>query len=456
MPALSEYKLASPELLHDLANQESLSRKTAIQRRLSYYAGNHKKWLINPETKEPTPENVTINVARKIVDQSASFLFGDSPDITCGDKTLDMLIEKLEDANQDDLFYTNLGKAGSIAGHSFVKLIPDPVRGVRWVMQDAELVSAFWSPSDGKTPIAYKIEWQVGKDDYRQDIAWVAEIGKWVISDLKREGKGSWQNINDPTVWQWEFPPIVDWQNLPDFTSYYGESDLTSLDLNDSINFTASNINRILKYHAHPKTIAIGANADDIKGTAVDGLWAIANPDAKVFNLEMQSDLSSSMGYLQFLQAAFYSQEQAVDLASMKDRIGQLTNFGLRTLFSDALSKNSIKQLLYGYGIKEIIYRSLVMMGHTVDPRNIDVKFGDPLPLNEKEIADMTKLEIESGTISKQTGSELNGHDWAVESARMTTEKQSTAGDIGKMLADAARQTDIQNQSLDNPQVVNE
>lgn len=455
MPALSKYKFSEPEQLHDLAIEESLSRKTAIQRRLSYYKGEHKKWLIDPETKMPTAENVTINVARKIIDQSASFLFGDSPDITSGDKTVDVLIESLEDANEDDVFYTNLGKAGSISGHAFVKLIPDPVRGVRWVMQDAELVSVFWSPSDGKTPIAYKIEWQVGKDDYRQDIAWIPEISKWFIRDLKREDKASWQIVKD-TVWEWPFSPIVDWQNLPDFTSYYGESDLTSLDLNDSINFTASNINRILKYHAHPKTIAIGASAEDIKATAVDGLWSIANPEAKVFNLEMQSDLSSSMAYLQFMQAAFYSQEQAVDLSSMKDRIGQLTNFGLRTLFSDALSKNSIKQLLYGYGIKEIIYRSLAMLGHTVDPRNIDVKFEDPLPLNEKEIADMVKLQIESGTVSKQTGSEMEGHDWAVESKQMTTEKQSTAGDIGKMLADAARQTDIQNQPVDNAQVVNE
>lgn len=455
MPALSQYELENKSQLHELANEEYLARRSDIERRLSYYEGKHKKWLIDPITKQPTAENVTINLARKIIDQTVTFLFGTSPEITAGSTAIDADIEALEDANQDDLFYTNLAKAGSIAGHCFVKLIPDESRGVRWVMQDAELVSVFWSPSDSKKPMAYKIEWQVGKDDYRQDIAWITDINKWLVRDLKREDKGDWKIVKD-TIWEWEFPPIVDWQNIPDFTSYYGVSDLTALDLNDSVNFTASNINRILKYHAHPKTIAIGVSVDQIKETSVDGLWAVENDNAKINNLEMQSDLQSSMNYLQFLQASFYSQQQAVDLASMKDRIGQITNFGLRTLFSDALSKNSVKQLLYGYGLKEIIYRSLEMMGKAVNPEDIDVKFADPLPLNEREIADLVKLEIESGTISKQTGSEMEGHDWKTESKNMTAEKQSSNTGLGQALAEAMRNLDTQNQPVDNPQVVNE
>lgn len=441
MPALEDFKFDDLNQLSELAKTEYLARKGEIEKRLNYYDGIHKKWLIDPVTKEPTSENVTINLVKKIIDQTTSFLFGDSPDITTGDKTTDGKVEALEDANQDDLFYTNIGESGSIAGHVFVKLVPDDEKGVRWVRQNPALVTAFWSPEDGQRAIAYKIEWSVGKVDYRQDIIFDSNTNQWVIRDLTKTGD-NWQRRKEDTIWPYPFSPIVDWQNLPDFTAFYGASDLNALGLNDSVNFTASNINRILKYHAHPKTIGIGIKPSDIQATAVDGLWTVENEAARINNLEMQSDLASSMSYLEFLEGAFYSQQRAVDMTTMKDRIGQLTNFGLRTLFSDALSKNSTKQMLYGYGIKEIIYRSLAIMGVTIEPRNIDVKFKDPLPLNEKEITEMAKLQKESGFISSQTGSEETGHDWLQESVRMAAEKQSQAADLGAALARAMRDQD--------------
>lgn len=456
MPELGAYNLQDLDQLHKLAQEEYNVRQLAIQRRLKYYEGDHKKWMIDPVSRKPTAENVTINVTRKIIDQSVSFLMGQPPVIETGDDSIDAQIEIITDANKDDLFYTVLGESGAVSGHNFIKIIPDPEYpgGIRWVMQDPELVSVFWSPSDGQTPIAYKIEWKSGRTDYRQDIVKMGVVTdggemnptaeSWLILDMKREGSGNWELTSQQT-WQYPFAPIVDWQNLPDYTSYYGLSDISALDLNDSINFTASNINRILKYHAHPKTIATGVKKEDIQQTSVNGMWSIENENAKIYNLEMQSDLESSMAYLMYLQGEFYTQQRAVDITTIKDRLGQLTNFGIRVLFGDALAKNSTKQMLYGYGLKELVYRSLYILGMQIPADSIDVKFADPLPVNTIEVAQQVKVELESGTISKQTGSETLGHDWEVEQERMSAEKQESAGDIGQQLADAVRRFDTIN-----------
>ena len=438
MPSLAEIKYEDLDQLHKAANDEYLARSMAIGKRQEYYNGNHKKWLIDPLTKKPTSQNVTVNVTQKIVDQSVSMLFGGDLVIKTGNDALDAVVEAMEDYNFDEAFYTSLAASGSIGGHCYVKIMQDE-SGIRWVMLNPSLVSVFWSPSDLRDVIAYKIQWSEGATEYRQDI--IKDGATWIMRDLQREKSGQWKITNDQ-VWEYEFAPIVDWQNLPNFTGYYGKSDLTALELNDAINFVSSNINAILYYHAHPRTIGTGVRADQVKQTAVNGFYAIENNDAKVYNLEMESDLSSSQSYLAFLRNEFFSQQRAVDIQSVKDKVGQLTNFGLRVLFSDAIQKNATKQILYGYGIKELIYRSLVIAGANVEARNINVEFVDPMPVNDLENANRIKTQIESGITSRQTGAEEMGYDWITEASRMASERAEQSASIGNALMDAIRATD--------------
>jgi hypothetical protein len=442
MPSLTNYDYNNLDQLHKIAQEEYAVRRAEIEKRNAYYEGNQKRWLINPKTKKELDENVVINVTQKIIDQSVSMLFGETPEIEAHDDSVNLLIEQMEDNNLDDVFYNSLCASGSIAGHVYVKLIKTP-DSVRWVMMNPALVSVYWKPDDGKIATAYKISWTEGQTDYRQDIARIDE-NNWIVRDMIRRGSGNWE-VTKEDVWAYPFAPIIDWQNLPNYLGYYGKTDLTSIDLNDAINFTASNINLILKHHAHPKTIGTGVRADQIKETAVQGFWGIESEAAKVYNLEMQTDLSSSMNYLAFLRGEFFSQQRAVDISSMKDKVGQLTNFGLRVLFSDAIQKNTTKQLLYGYGIKELIYRSLVLMGVTIDANIIDVDFQDPMPINDKENAERIKLELESGVISKQTASEQLGYDWEEQLAEMEKEKLTAGASLGAALLEAMRKQDSEN-----------
>jgi len=229
-------------------------------------------------------------------------------------------------------------------------------------------------------------------------------------------------------MWPWDWPPIIDWKNLPNPRGYYGQSDMRDKGANDSVNFLASNTQRIIKYHADPRTIGTGVGKQDIVQSSVSGFWAIGNADAKLYNLEMQSDLSSSLNWLAYLVGYVYSRHQAVDLVSLRDRLGQMTNFQLQTLYKDALDKLRVKRILYGKALMELSRRALVMSGNEgVEAPTIH--WPDPLPYNDLEEIQALSQEMEMGILSRETAASLRGRDWELERERLDTEVETTAAE---------------------------
>jgi hypothetical protein len=93
----------------------------------------------------------------------------------------------------------------------------------------------------------------------------------WVILDQTASPDGVTWSTAKETPWPYPFPPIVDCQNLPLPNEFWGESDLEEdvLELQTSRNRVLSNVGRILRFHAHPKTWGKGFNANQLK-VAVD------------------------------------------------------------------------------------------------------------------------------------------------------------------------------------------
>jgi hypothetical protein len=239
---------------------------------------------------------------------------------------------------------------------------------------------------------------------------------------MMRTGR-EWVQTADQ-LWPYPWAQIVDWQNLPDPRRYYGQSDLQNPALNDAFNFVASNTQRIIRYHAHPRTIWTGFRAGEMSDTSVEAFWTISNPDAKVSNLEMQSDLASSMAFGQALQAQFWSEHRGFDMTSIKDRIGQLTNFGLRVLMSDALNKASTKRELYGLGLQEINRHALELLGYGAD--NVTaITWPTMLPENQTEQAQIQQMLLGMGVTSKATAAAALGLDWEQEQQRVEDESAS-------------------------------
>ena len=123
--------------------------------------------------------------------------------------------------------------------------------------------------------------------------------GKWHVYKItKRRGQ---TEVSEELKWGYDFPPIAWCQNLPSIDSCYGIPDIddNTRAMQDSVNFIASNINKIIRLHGHPQMW--GNNISNLK-TLEWGpdKFIDAGSNGTVASVEMQSDLSASQNFLQF------------------------------------------------------------------------------------------------------------------------------------------------------------
>lgn len=407
-----------------------------------YYDGNHVRPL---KVKPGEPDdNVLVNLCRSILDDAVSWLFG-NPET--GVLTMEIRSEGNENAtNEADgklldriyersggfNFFKRLGMRGSIAGHFFIKIVPDEELPKLRVL-DPLLTTVRTDPADVDRVIAYKIEWKRVETEpgtrrkdtyiYRQLAVEVSD-GAWIVGDFKTKDrrKRQWQMI-EAWAWPYQWSPIVDGPNMEAGWGYYGQSDLEDVaGINDAINFLSSNTMRILKYHAHPKTIGTGLEASELQETAIDSFWTIPNENARITNLEMQSDLQSSMAFLDFLKTSFWSIGRGLDPATFKDKIGQITNFALRVLAIRSLHKTGDKRLTYGKALRTVNARVLEMLGRP--GRETIITWPDPLPEDPVDEMKVLESEVALEITSRQTASEERGRSWKLEQERIRKERQ--------------------------------
>jgi hypothetical protein len=118
----------------------------------------------------------------------------------------------------------------------------------------------------------------------------------------------------------------------------------------------------------------------------------------------------------------------------MADKLGSLTNFGLRVLYQDAMSKIEEKRGLYGSLLVEV-NRRLLMLAELGDDGG-EVIWADVLPVNEIERATAIRTDLELGLVSKQTASSKRGYVWEDEEERIADEA-TQADNIGAALLTA-------------------
>lgn len=161
----------------------------------------------------------------------------------------------------------------------------------------------------------------------------------------------------------------------------------------------------------------------------------ISSPEGKINNLEMSSDLTASRAIALDLRQALFDVARQVDITSITDKIGALTNFGLSLLFSDSISKTNTKRALYGEAFSEINRRLLVMASIQAVP--CEVRWGDALPINIKEELEIDQLALDLGVVDKQTVSERYvkryGQDWETIQERLN-EQKGQESNIGTIL----------------------
>lgn len=447
MPATSiNYPLDDPQKVEKLCSDERAKRGKLLDLVWKYYRSEHKKPL-KVEAGQPD-DNVIINLCKTVVNRSVAMLVGGGVEFqidgnravglrTDTEKYLDRVWNGgLEQGGKKTILLTDLGISGHVTGSPVIRIAKpdDGSEYPRIISLDPKNVIPFWKSDD-----IDRVMWfSVYGDKFRQDIVrWTNEDGStdWLIRDFTQKKSNSRYELQAEEFWGFPWPPILMWKNLPNPNQFYGESDLMDADVNDQLNFVITNVNRIIRFFAHPRTIGRGFSVGDIVHDRIGGILTVPAADeggteTEVFNLEMQSDLASSMKLYEELKAAFIAQTGSVDLSAYRDKIGQMTNFGLSVIYKDAIDRLGVRRALYGSAIIEINRRILDMGGYG-DQIETKLYWGDPLPANKKEQVDVVTLKRQMGAISLETATREVGEDYEHEQALLIKETASATQNPG-------------------------
>jgi hypothetical protein len=390
-------------------------------------------------------DNVSINLCKPVVNKSVSFLFGKDIDISLdlGDDDEDTREEKYLDAvlrrNKHKKLFQNVAKNGSIAGHAFIKIelhepfprlinlnpanvlvttkgddhtqilryriqwigpYRDPVTNERKTAAYRQVIErsdqTTIAPSEMLETLLNDVEGRELYTDSNDDEATYWRIidqvkpgsKDWSDDDLKgaEEDRVKWETLN-AEVWPYPFSPILDCQNLPNPNEFWGVSDLEPdiIQVQKNINRAASNINKVLRLHAHPKTWAQGLTEDQLRMLSVNPEGIIALPaESSLHNLEMTSDLESSITYYRELYHAFHELTNTPEVTTGRlENIGNLAALAIKLLYGPMIEKTENKQLLYGEMLTDLCSRLLyIKFGTPTSSGSIDEETG----LNEDRV----------------------------------------------------------------------
>lgn len=357
-------------------------------------------------------DNVKTNRCAPVVDKGVSWLFGKAVTIRIapnsgtqtrsatgeGDTSAEPQTARAQDwldgclkANHLQMQLQKYATNGAVCGSAFLMMHPDrPLANPqgadypRLTLLDPATVTVQTAPDDVDLVQAYIIEYRIvtgsatgwrRKIIERLDPDQLAEQSvtgydrddTWRITDYTRSASASFWAPLAQTIWPYPFPPILHNQNLPSPNEFWGAPDLTRdlIDLNRALNFVQSNTARIIKYHAHPKTWAKGVRASEID-TSVDNIITLPSLQSEIGNLEMHSDLGSSLTFASDLRSSMdeLSRIPGVALGRLEDLPkGAVSGATIRALFEALTEKTECKRLLYGAMLEDLCMRLLWVAG---------------------------------------------------------------------------------------------
>jgi hypothetical protein len=414
-------------------------------------------------------DNVLIPILRNFVIKSRSFLMGKPYAVELGSS--DQNPPELRDSDEDRWLselmrrnkWSSLGLQqatnGGVTGDVFMKFQPDADNAQsldhRFICLDPSNVTPVWEPDDytdiwlwrirtntvnrDGRPVIREQQWQ--RDDSRTFWTHATFEADLSQTDVDKKGryvptKGrrfQWRQIAEPKRWEYEWAPFFHWQNLVAPNVYWGESDISAAveNLASALIRLASNTNKTIRHFAHPKTVALGIDIDEWDN-AIGKPLVSENEDAKVFNLEMQSDLQATLDFLNLLLDQLHEAARIPRVASGKvDNIGQLSGLALKILYGPLLELTSDKSVTYGDGNAEMLRRSLEFRKQgSMDSTFIVIQWPDPLPTDEKAEAETAVKQQEAGA-SKRTTLERIGFNPDTEFENAADEDEMSPDTLG-------------------------
>jgi len=406
------------------AAEEEQARLERMKRAWEAYHGTlPKPFIVRPNGPD---DNVVANKARVVVNKGVSFLFGKpitfELDGDAEESPAEKYLDRVWQANRKMTTLQKLAMNGGVCGHVFAKIMLRPPEPPRLIVLDPAMVAVEWDDEDIERVTRYRVQWPAPDPATRRPILRrqvVEPVGAaatpvaWQILDQVSTPDGTaWRTISTAR-WPYPFAPIVDAQNLPLPNEYWGESDLETdlVDLNISRNRTLSNLGRVIRFHGHPKTVGTGFQAKEID-MSPDKPIILPGDNAKMWNLEMVSDLSSHMEYDRRIDEAIHEIARIPAIATGKvENIGQLSGLAMQILFAPLVEKTETKRLLYGDFINELNRCFLVIGGFTKEAETpTRIQWFELLPSDPLQERNVALIDEQLG-VSLQTLQEQLGFD---------------------------------------------
>lgn len=381
-------------------------------------------------------DNTLFNLAKLAVDKSVSVLFGVDLDFevdAAAELPEEAWLRECLDANGRMALLHRLGVSGAVCGQAFLKLRQaDPTIGhsfPRVILWDPACVAVRWDPADYERVISYTYRWQGVEPRTARPVAYRQRVealdgGRWRIVDERSIGSSVRYEQVAEELWPWSWSPVLTCQNLPCPHEWWGQSDLEQdvLRVGEALNFTASNLARILRVHAHPRTWGAGFHGEQLD-ISVDRI-AILPAGAELHNLEMTSDLSSTLEYLRLIREMHHELTRIPEVASGRlERTGQLSGVALRILYAPLIELTETKRLMYGGLLRELGRRLLEMGGYGPD-RAVEPQWPEIVPADPAGEAQTALMHHQLG-VSRDTLLSRLGFDPLVEAEKRTGEEQT-------------------------------
>ena len=328
----------------------------------AFYLGHH--WSYRREAGE---NQITFNYVKAFADYITNFVFGNgvrfkTPKAT--EAIVPNLLHRVWEVDNDrKRVLWSMGQVGGVSGDCFVKVAyEDPYKDaagrvhrgkVRIIPLNPSFCFPEFHPHDRTKIIRFKLKyrfWGTGDDGTRQVNTYTEIMTEDVIEEYVND-----KMIGEPRPNTLGKVPVIHIPNVMVEGSPWGLSNIADVvSLNREFNEKATEISDIINYHAAPVTVITGAKANQLeKGPRK--VWGGLPKDANVFNLDMTSNFSGPLAYMEMLKSGMHEMTGVPHGAlGEKQAISNTSGVALAVQFQPLMNRAEMMHMQYGYGLERI------------------------------------------------------------------------------------------------------
>jgi len=351
--------------------QEESKRQHRLKEAWRFFLGQHWDWLRDPSEPLVTV-NLTRSFIRKIVAFCASAGFNISTPKPLEHLTLPLLKRVWEENNKTRLgIYSHF--QGSISGDVMMMVTNKQVldkekelfgkhssQKIRILLLNSAKVSIRKHPQDDDVVVYARIEREyydaTEKEPLHRNKLLIEEITpEFIKRKIVGKGKDDVKESKKPN--DLGEVPIVHIKNLPVPNYKYGQSDLEDMiPLNREMNEKMTDCSDIINYQGSPITVITGARAKNLLKHS-KAMWSGLPKDAKVFNLEMETDLPAANEYLDRIQTNLHIVSNVPEGSVGKIQpISNTSAAALHIMYQPLIELANLKRAMYQPGFEKINY----------------------------------------------------------------------------------------------------